>query len=73
MRSRGVRRQTEGWAFGVLVCSLGSGSSGNATLIRSSSGRAILIDCGLPYPRLVRNLQRLGLSPSALDATVLSH
>jgi phosphoribosyl 1,2-cyclic phosphodiesterase len=57
----------------VLVCSLGSGSSGNATLVRSSSGRAILIDCGLPYPRLVRNLARLGCAPGDLDAVLLSH
>lgn len=63
----------EGSGLAVLVCSLGSGSSGNATLIRSSSGRAMLIDCGVPYPRLVRNLARLGCSPTALDAIVLSH
>jgi phosphoribosyl 1,2-cyclic phosphodiesterase len=61
------------WALAVLVCSLGSGSSGNATLIRSSSGRAVLIDCGVSFPRLVRNLARVGCSPAALDAIVLSH
>jgi phosphoribosyl 1,2-cyclic phosphodiesterase len=60
-------------SVGLLVCSLGSGSSGNATLIRSSSGRALLIDCGLPYPRLIRNLGRLGHSPANLDAVLLSH
>ena len=68
-----MRRKTEGSAIGVFVCSLGSGSSGNATLIRSSSGRAVLIDCGLPYPRLIRNLTRLGASPADLDAILLSH
>lgn len=57
----------------MQVWSLGSGSSGNATLVRSASGRAVLIDCGVPYPRLVRHLARLGCAPAALDAVILTH
>ncbi|MCA1666022.1 MAG: MBL fold metallo-hydrolase [Thermomicrobia bacterium] len=57
----------------MLVCSLGSGSSGNATLIRSAANRTLLIDCGVQYPRLRKNLARLGIAPSDIDAVVLSH
>jgi phosphoribosyl 1,2-cyclic phosphodiesterase len=57
----------------VLVCSLGSGSSGNATLIRGASGRTILIDCGVQYPRLCKNLARLGVRPDEIDVVYLSH
>lgn len=57
----------------MLVCSLGSGSSGNATLVRGASGRTILIDCGVQYPRLCKHLARLGIQPGDLDAVYLSH
>lgn len=57
----------------MLVCSLGSGSSGNATLIRSASNRTILIDCGVQYPRLRKNLVRLGVRPDDIDTVVISH
>jgi phosphoribosyl 1,2-cyclic phosphodiesterase len=57
----------------VFVCSLGSGSSGNATLIRSAAKRTILIDCGVQYPRLCKNLVRLGIRPPEIDAILLSH
>lgn len=57
----------------MLVCSLGSGSSGNATIIRSAAHRTILIDCGVQYPRLCRNLARLGLAPGEIAAVYLSH
>lgn len=57
----------------MLVCSLGSGSSGNATLIRNAVGRTILIDCGVQYPRLVKNLARLRIRPDQIDVVYLSH
>ena len=57
----------------MLVCSLGSGSSGNATLIRSAANRTILIDCGVQYPRLCKNLARLGVRPREIDSILLSH
>ncbi|MHB8647189.1 MAG: MBL fold metallo-hydrolase, partial [Thermomicrobiales bacterium] len=56
-----------------MVCSLGSGSSGNATLIRSAGNRTVLIDCGVQYPRLCKNLARLGIRARDIDAVVLSH
>ncbi len=57
----------------MLVCSLGSGSSGNATVIRSAANRTILIDCGVPYPRLCKNLARLGIHPNEIETVILSH
>lgn len=57
----------------MLVCSLGSGSSGNATLIRGATGRTVLIDCGVQYPRLCKHLSRLGVRPDEIDAVYLSH
>jgi phosphoribosyl 1,2-cyclic phosphodiesterase len=57
----------------MLVCSLGSGSSGNATLMRGASGRTILVDCGVQYPRLVKNLARLSIRPDEIDVVYLSH
>lgn len=57
----------------MLVCSLGSGSSGNATLIRSAAHRTLLVDCGVQYPRLSKNLARLGIAPYDIDAVILSH
>jgi len=57
----------------MLVCSLGSGSSGNATLIRSTSNHTVLIDCGVQYPRLCKNLARLGIRPGEIDTVLLSH
>ncbi len=57
----------------MLVCSLGSGSSGNATVIRSAANRTILIDCGVPYPRLCKNLAHLGIRPGEIETVILSH
>jgi phosphoribosyl 1,2-cyclic phosphodiesterase len=67
------RRGVGGEVLRMLVCSLGSGSSGNATLIRGASGRTILIDCGVQYPRLCKNLARLGVRPDEIDVVYLSH
>jgi phosphoribosyl 1,2-cyclic phosphodiesterase len=57
----------------VFVCSLGSGSSGNALLIRSASRRTLLIDAGVQFPRLCKNLARLGVRLGDIDAVILSH
>jgi phosphoribosyl 1,2-cyclic phosphodiesterase len=57
----------------VLVCSLGSGSSGNATLIRSAANRTLLVDCGVQYPRLRKNLARLGVRPDEIETVIISH
>ncbi len=57
----------------MFVISLGSGSSGNATLLQAASGESILIDCGLAPPRLFKQLAQVGVAPGALRAVVLTH
>lgn len=54
------------------VTSLGSGSSGNALLVRTA-GAVLLIDCGVGVRRLSRTLGSLGLDLSDVDAVLLSH
>ena len=51
---------------------LGSGSSGNATLIVSGETR-ILIDCGLPAREIARRLVAVGETADRLDAIVITH
>ncbi len=51
---------------------LGSGSSGNATLV--TDGRSsVLIDNGLSYVRLAERLAKAGLSAGDLDAVFVTH
>ena len=52
--------------------SLGSGSRGNATLVRM--GRALLlIDCGFSRRQAEVRLQRLGVHPGDIDAILVTH
>lgn len=51
---------------------LGSGSSGNATLVEAD-GTRILIDAGLGPRSLAERLQSAGVDPASLDAVFLSH
>ena len=51
---------------------LGSGSSGNATLV-SDGNTHILVDVGLSGRETSRRLQECGLSPENISAIVLSH
>jgi phosphoribosyl 1,2-cyclic phosphodiesterase len=51
---------------------LGSGSRGNATYVEFGATR-LLVDAGLSARQLSQRLQALGLSPSSLDAILLSH
>lgn len=51
---------------------LGSGSSGNATLVEGGGSR-LLIDAGLGPRALAERLQSAGVDPASLDAVVLSH
>ncbi|WP_137895052.1 MBL fold metallo-hydrolase [Ramlibacter sp. 2FC] len=56
--------------------SLGSGSSGNATLVeaRGSTGRTrLLVDCGLGLRELDARLARAGLQASELQAIFITH
>jgi phosphoribosyl 1,2-cyclic phosphodiesterase len=51
---------------------LGSGSTGNATLVEGD-GTAILIDAGLGPRSLAERLQSAGVDPASLRAIVVSH
>ncbi len=54
------------------VVLLGSGSSGNATLVELA-GRRILVDAGLAAGTLAERLRAVGVEPQHLDGLVLSH
>ncbi|MDE2605634.1 MAG: MBL fold metallo-hydrolase [Burkholderiales bacterium] len=56
--------------------SLGSGSSGNATVIQAREGGALthlLVDCGLGIREVARRLGAAGLSADRLDAIFITH
>ena len=52
--------------------SLGSGSRGNATLIRSAHS-LLLVDNGFTIKETERRMQLLGHSPADLDAILVTH
>ena len=52
--------------------SLGSGSSGNSTLIENN-GRYILIDVGLTYKDIVEKLSSLSVEVSMIEAVIITH
>ncbi|MEI8326730.1 MAG: MBL fold metallo-hydrolase [Betaproteobacteria bacterium] len=55
---------------------LGSGSSGNATVVESRSGSSVtrlLVDCGLGLGHLDARLAQAGLVASQLDAVFITH
>jgi len=56
--------------------SLGSGSSGNATLVEAGSGARVsrlLVDCGLGVRQLDQRLARCGLATADIDAIFITH
>lgn len=56
--------------------SLGSGSSGNATVVESHSGALVtrlLLDCGFGLKQLDSRLAQAGLSASQIDAVFITH
>ena len=56
----------------MWLASLGSGSKGNATLVRSEQG-CLLIDCGFSLKQFEKRLQKLALSASDIDAILVTH
>ncbi len=56
----------------LSITHLGSGSRGNATLLCSEDAK-ILIDQGFSGRQLEKRMNRIGMSPSELDAIVISH
>jgi phosphoribosyl 1,2-cyclic phosphodiesterase len=67
---------TTGHGFGehrlLAVTSLGSGSAGNALLVRTT-GAVLLVDCGVGVRRLLRALDAVGLTMADVDALLISH
>jgi phosphoribosyl 1,2-cyclic phosphodiesterase len=56
----------------MRFASLGSGSQGNALIVEVRTTR-ILVDCGFGLSDANRRLGRLGISPDALSAIVVTH
>ena len=54
------------------IASLGSGSSGNATLVRSAN-TTLLVDCGFTLKESLKRMATLGVAPSDLTAVLISH
>lgn len=54
------------------LCPLGSGSSGNSTLIRSG-GTSVLVDAGLSCKAICTSLEQIGSHYEELDAILLTH
>ena len=57
---------------GVTVVSFGSGSSGNAFLVRTAVG-ALLVDCGVGIRSIVAGLRAQGIGLRDLDAVLVTH
>ncbi len=60
----------------IRFCSLGSGSTGNATLVEATSGitrTRLLIDAGFSLRELETRLARVGLDSADLDALFVTH
>ncbi len=60
----------------IRFCSLGSGSSGNATVVEATSGittTRLLVDAGFSLRELELRLARAGLVPGDLDAVFVTH
>jgi len=56
----------------VKVSVLGSGSSGNATLV-SAGGTLVLVDAGFSARDLARRMESLGVAPEHIKAIVITH
>lgn len=56
----------------MQFASLGSGSKGNATLVRASD-TLVMIDCGFSVRETVRRMARLHVEPRQLDAILVTH
>ena len=56
----------------MQIASLGSGSKGNATLVRSDHG-CVLIDCGFSLPQFTKRLNNLELEIDDIDAILVTH
>lgn len=56
----------------MQFASIGSGSKGNATLVRAAD-TLLMIDCGFSVRETTRRLERFGVTPADLDAILVTH
>ena len=56
----------------MKVCILGTGSAGNATIVEAG-GTRVLVDAGFSGREMERRLGKVGLSPDAVHAIVITH
>ncbi len=56
----------------MRFASLGSGSKGNATLVRADD-TLLMVDCGFSLRETTRRLERLAVRPEQLDAILVTH
>ena len=54
------------------ICTIASGSSGNAMLV-SCGGSRVLLDAGISARRITTALRELGVAPGELDAVLITH
>lgn len=57
----------------MKVASLGSGSEGNAAVVQSGAGAALLVDCGFSARECLGRLSNLGLSGGDIAAILVTH
>lgn len=56
----------------MQFCCLGSGSKGNATLVRFNE-QLIMIDCGFSFKTVAKAMQEKGCAPEELTAVLVTH
>ncbi len=56
----------------MQIASIGSGSKGNATLLRSADS-CLLVDCGFSLAQFEKRIQRLQLDPANINAILVTH
>lgn len=56
----------------IRVAALGSGSSGNSLLVQAGD-TTLLVDCGFTMKEAIARMYGLGISPSDVDAVLLTH
>ena len=53
--------------------SLYSGSKGNASVILSDSGTAVLLDCGVSFTKIKKAMSVAGIAPEAIRGILITH
>lgn len=58
--------------MGLMLCSFGSGSSGNCYLVRSRE-KTVLIDAGISTKKIHNGLSEIGVSRNSIDGVFITH